>query len=267
MFTGVRYVLSENLQNLYRIYAIAKYELKADMEDAKLGFFWNIASPAIQIATYWFVFGYVFHRSEVDGIDYLSWLLGGMVMWFFIHPCITGGCSAVLNKINVITKMKFPVSILPATVIFKEAFNHICLLGVTMVLFILIGHYPSVHWLGLIYYLICAILFLISLTLVTSVLTMLARDVKKFVGSIIRLLMYLTPLFWNVNSVSGIVRQIIMANPLYYLVAGYRDCFFYHRGFLYYRHQMLFFWIWTVLLFCAGSTLMYKFRTRFIDMI
>ena len=268
MLTGVRYVLSENIQNLYRTYSIAKYELKADIEDAKLGFFWNLASPAIQTATYWFVFGFIFQRNEVDGIDFLSWMLGGMVIWFFVSPCITQGCSAVYNKINIITKMKFPVSILPATVIFKEAFNHVCLLAITMVLFIIQGHYPSLHWFGLIYYLACAILFCIALSLTTSVLTMLARDVRLFVNSMMRFLMYLTPLFWNVNSLSSrTLRYIIKLNPIFYLVTGYRDCFFYRRGIFFYWKQMLVFWVWTILLFWIGSTIMYKFRTKFIDMI
>ena len=53
MFTSVKYVLTENFQNLYRIYCIAKYELLADMRDSKFGIFWNFASPAIQVLTYW----------------------------------------------------------------------------------------------------------------------------------------------------------------------------------------------------------------------
>ena len=267
MFKSAAYVLRENVQNIYRTYSISKYELKAEMKDSKLGFFWNLASPAIQIATYWFVFGFIFQRNEIDGIDFLSWMLGGMIVWFFVNPCITRGCNAIYNKINIITKMKFPVSILPATIVFKEAFNHVCLLAITLVLFICLGHYPSVYWFGLIYYLFCGMMFCICLSLTTSVLTMLARDVSKFVNSIMRLWMYITPLFWNINSVSAKVRFILKLNPVYYLVAGYRDCFFYHYGFLYYWQEMVIFWVWTLVLFCFGSTIMYKFRTKFIDLI
>lgn len=267
MFKGVIYVLKENVQNIYRTFSISKYELKADIKDSKLGFFWNLASPAIQIATYWFVFGFIFQRNEVDGIDFLSWLLGAMIMWFFLSPCITRGCSAIINKSNIITKMKFPVSILPATVVFKEAFNHVCLLAITLLLFICLGHYPSLHWFGIIYYLACAIIFSIALSLTTSVLTMLARDVRKFISSIIRLLMYVTPIFWNINTLSSKLRFVLKLNPLYYLIAGYRDCFFYHQGIFYYWKEMIVFWVWTLFLFWIGSTIMYKFRTRFIDMI
>lgn len=267
MFTGVRYVVKENAENLYRTFSIARYEILADMRDSRLGLFWNFANPLIQMVTYWFVFGFVLQRNEMDGIDYLSWLLGGMVMWFFISPCITNGCKAIYQKKGIITKMKFPVSILPATVVFKEAFNHFCLMCCALVLFIIKGHYPSLYWFGLLYYFACAILFAISLSMVTSVLNMLARDVQKFIQAIMRLLMYFTPLFWNVNTVSSTVRRIIKLNPIFYLVTGYRDCFFYQQGILYYWKQMLVFWVWTVVLFWFGSTIMYRFRMKFIDMI
>ena len=267
MLQGVRYVLNENIRNLYRTYSIAKYEVLGDMKESRLGLFWNFANPLIQVATYWFVFGYVMNRNEVNGIDYISWMLAGMCMWFFLRPCISGGCNAIYKKVKIISKMKFPVSILPATVVFKEVFNHACFMVIVFILLILKGHYPSLHWFGILYYLACGILFCISLSLVTSVLNMVARDVKKFVDAIMRLLMYLTPILWSLDALPAQLQRIIMLNPMYYLVAGYRDCFFYHEGFLAYKEQMLIFWIWTLVLFWLGSTLMYHFRRKFIDLI
>lgn len=267
MFEGIRYVIKENSQNLYRIYSIAKYELLADIRDSKLGLFWNFASPTIQVMTYWFVFGYVFDRKAVDGIDFLSWMLGGMVVWFFISPCITNGCNAVFMKINIITKMKFPVSILPATVVLKELFNHLCLMAVVIVLLVLRGHYPSYDWFFLLYYMVCGVFFSVALSLTTSVLNMLARDTRKFILACMRLLMYLTPILWDIQRVPHSLQTVMRLNPIYYLVCGYRDCFFYHKGVLFYWKQLLVFWVWTFFLFVVGSAIMYRFRTRFMDLI
>ena len=124
VFQSARYVLHENVANIYRTISIAKYELLADMRDSKLGIFWNFANPAINVFTYWFLFGYVLHRKSVDEIPYIVWMLGGMVVWFFVSPCITEGCNAIYSKVDVITKMKFPISILPLTVVLKRLFNH-----------------------------------------------------------------------------------------------------------------------------------------------
>ena len=111
MFKSIAYVLRENFTNLYRIFAIAKYEVLADIRDSKLGFFWNFANPTIQVLTYWLVFGVILSgRSEQDGVPYICWLLGGMVVWFFISPCITNGCNAIYAKKDIITKILIKIS-------------------------------------------------------------------------------------------------------------------------------------------------------------
>ena len=267
MFKAIKYVVSENIANIYRIFCIVRYELLADMRDSRLGLFWNFAGPAIQIATYWFAFGFVFNRDEVNGIDFLSWLIGGMIVWFFVSACITHGCNAIFNKTRIIKKMKFPVSILPTTVVFQQAFNHVCILAIAIILFIFMGHYPSLYWFEIIYYFICAILFGISLSLITSVLTMLARDTKKLITACMRLLLYVTPILWDIERLPAKMQKVMKFNPIYYIVNGYRDCFFFHEGILCYSDQMIIFWIWIIVLFCVGSVLMYKFRTKFIDLI
>lgn len=264
---SVKYVISENLNNTFRIYSISKYEVLATARDSKLGLFWNFANPVIQCLTYWFVFGLVFDKKAVDGITYIWWMLGGMVCWFFISPCITDGCNAVFSKINIITKMKFPVSVLPATVVFTKLFDHFCLMIILTVLLAFGGYYPSFHWLGLVYYCFCAIVFGISLSLTTSVLNMLARDMRKLVLALMRLLLYMTPILWNIKTLPGYLQRIMLTNPIYYIVQGYRDCFFYHKGFMFYKYSMVTFWAITIFLFVFGSTMMYKFKAKFVDFI
>jgi teichoic acid transport system permease protein len=269
MFKSMKYVLDENFHNLYRIYSIAKYELLSDMKESNLGLFWNFAHPLIQIVTYWFVFGLVFNRKDVDGFSFVQWMVGGMIVWFFINPCITQGCNALYSKQNVITKMKFPVSILPATVVLTELFNHVCILLIVTIFFTILGNYPTIYWLELLYYMPAAFIFATSLSMLTSVLNMLARDVRKMILACMRLLMYLTPILWPIENLKQYktITFIMKVNPIYYIVCGYRDAFFYHRGFYAYRHQALAFWVITLVLFVVGSGMMYKFKRKIIDLL
>lgn len=270
MLKSIAYVLRENFTNIYRIFAIAKYEVLADVRDSKLGFFWNFANPTIQVLTYWLVFGVIMPgRSGQDGIPYICWLLGGTVIWFFISPCITNGCNAIYAKKDIITKMKFPVSILPATVVFKELFNHFCLMIILLITFAMFGFFPSVYWLGLFYYVVCAIVFSIALALLTSVLNMLARDTRKLIMACMRLLLYLTPILWSPDKLDRhpTLDFLMQFNPIDYLAQGYRDCFFFHEGIQSFGSQIWIFWGETVLLFVLGSFMMYKFKRRFMDML
>lgn len=276
MFTAIKYVLQENFSNLYRIYTIAKYELLADMRDSKFGILWNFLSPAIQVLTYWIIFGIAWNRKpiKVNGItvEYLPWLVVGYSAWWFIQPCITKGCKAIYNKINVITKMKFPVSVLPATVVGQELFNHVCMLIIAFVTLIICGWYPNWYWLQIFYYMFCAFAFTEAVCLILSVLTMLWRDVRKLITSIIRMLMYFSPVIWNCQfgkhvPYYQIINKIMKLNPIYYIIQGYRDSIFYQEGF--WEHSMLgiYFWVVTFILFAIGCMLMFKFKKKFIDLI
>ena len=244
MFTSIRYVLTENFQNLYRIYCIAKYELLADMRDSKFGIFWNFASPAIQVLTY----------------------------WWFIQPCIQSGCSAVFSKTSVITKMKFPVSVLPATICAKEFFNHLCMLVIAFVTLALCGYTPNMYWFGLFYYGLCAFIFAESVSLILSVLTMLWRDVRKLITSLMRMLMYFSPVIWECHFADSVPHHnvlnfIMKLNPIYYIVNGYRDSVFYGKVFWDHPALTAYFWCFTLVLFVIGCMLMYKFKRKFIDLI
>lgn len=268
MFKSIRYVVKENISNLYRVYCIAKYELLADMRDSKFGLFWNFASPAIQVMTYFLVFGIGIGRGKQQGIPYLPWVVVGFCAWWFIQPCIVQGCSAIFSKTNVITKMKFPVSILPMTVIAKELFNHFCMLAIGFIVLILYGYYPSIYWFGLLYYAICAILMVESLALITSVLTMLWRDVKKLITSIMRMILYLSPVLWPARyNDFPILNFVMKLNPVYYVVQGYRDSVFFHKTIFAHPVMTIYFWCVVIGMFVLGCYLMYKFKTKFIDMI
>lgn len=268
MFKSVQYVLKENFTNLYRIFCIAKYELLADMRDSKFGLFWNFASPAIQVATYYLVFGLGMSRGKQEGIPYLPWVVVGFCAWWFIQPCITQGCSAIFSKTNVITRMKFPVSVLPATVCAKELFNHFCMMVISFIVLLLSGYYPNIYWFGIIYYCLCAFVLVESLAMITSVLTMLWRDIKKLITSLMRMIMYLSPVLWPAKfNKMPILNFIMKLNPVYYIVQGYRDSIFFGKSIFAHPAMALYFWIVIVFMFIIGCVLMYKFKTKFIDMI
>lgn len=268
MIKSLKYVINENIHNLFRTFSIARYELLADMRESKLGIIWNILNPLISILTYGFVFGLgIRGGKDVGNIPFFDWMIAGLSIWFMISPCITGGVNAIYSKRNIINKMKFPISILPSTVVLKETFNHLFMLFLVYVTLLIRGMKPSLYNLEIIYYLICTMAFAISLSMITSVLNMFTRDVKKMVSASMRMLMYLTPILWTMEKLPKSMQIVMKLNPLYYVVEGYRDAFFYHKGIFAYGKNMLWFWAIVLVLFMIGSRLMYKYRHKFIDLI
>ncbi|MEG0468837.1 MAG: ABC transporter permease [Longicatena sp.] len=273
MVKGVRYVITENFTNMYRIFCISKYEILAEMKDSKLGIIWNFVSPTIQVITFYLVFGLVMKHQNVQGIPYLPWVTVGLSVWWFIQPSIVKGCVAIFSKTDIIKRMKFPFSILPMTVIMKELFHHCCMLCICFVVLLLFGIYPTVYWLGTLYYMLCAIALLEAIALITSVLTMLWRDVKKLISALMRMLLYLSMVLFveGFDSIQifgiEVMNVFVKYNPVTYIVRGYRDCLLMEKSIFAHPNMMLYFWVLVGVMFCIGSFLMYKFKKKFIDMI
>lgn len=273
---AVRYVLEENLKNLYRIFCIAKYDLLGDMRDSRLGLFWNFAQPAIQMFAYFLFFGVALNRRpvEVNGItvEFLPWLIVGFAAWNFILPSVQNGCSAIHSKKDVISNMQFPTSILPTACICKELFNHLCLCVVAVAVLLLCGYTPDWWWLQVFYYCLAAFCLGLAFSMVLSVLNMIVRDTKKLVVSILRVLFYFTPVVWNCEFTSAgpwnsALNFLLKLNPAYYIVNGYKDSIFYGIGFWQHYKLTAHFWIFTGLLFCTGCIMLFRFRKKFADLI
>lgn len=268
MFKSVGYVLGENIRNLYRIKSISKYELKSSNRDSRIGWFWNILNPLIQICTYWFVFGIGIRNSEkVNGIPFMQWMLAGIIVWFFVSPCITKGTNAIYTKQRVLTKMKFPVSILPTTVVLKEFYNHLIVMGITILLFLLQGLKFDIYNIKIFYYTFCAIAFCISFGMLFSTLNMFSRDVKKFTDASMRMLFYVTPILWTTENLPKEIDILMKCNPINYLVDGYRESLFYHTPSTHYIFSTIVFWGITISLFIWGCNNMYKYRYKFMDLM
>lgn len=268
MFKSLIYVLKENIQNLYRIVSIAKYEYLAGLRDSKFGVFWSFASPAIQVLTYWLVFGIGMSRGKQEGIEYLPWVIVGFSAWWYLSPCITGGCSAIFSKSNIISRMKFPVSILPATTCAKEMINHFFMLIIAVVVIIAYGFTPNIYWLGTVYYLICAFAFAWVFTMISSVITMLWRDMRTMVRSFMRLLLYMSPVLWTAKfKEMPFMNYLMKLNPIYYIVQGYRDSLLFSKPITAHPHMTLYFWGVCIIMMLIGSSLMFRFKKRFVDLL
>lgn len=266
MYSSISYVIKEYANNIYRIISIARYEIISANRDSKLGILWNILNPLIYILTYWFVFGMGIRNNQpVNGVPYLHWMLAGLIVWFFMSGCIRKGSNAIQSKLNILEKIKFPVSILPGTIVVSEIVEHIIMLVLLYVFLIFQGFKPNINNLQIIYYLLCSMIFCISFGLAFSVLSILVKDIKKIIPAALRLLMFITPILWTTENLPSWSQVIMKCNPIYYVVDGYRRSLFAIPSYSLNVYDTVIFWVITIGLFVLGCVLMHKYRYKFID--
>ena len=120
------------------------------------------------------------------------------------------------------------------------------MLIITFVTLAICGYFPNIYWLGLIYYSLCAFVLVEAISLILSVLTMLWRDIRKLITSLMRMLMYFSPVIWECHFDKTVpfyelLNKVIKLNPIYYIVNGYRESVFYGKTFLDHPAQLYIF--------------------------
>ncbi|MEH7075087.1 ABC transporter permease [Neobacillus drentensis] len=268
-------IVKEQISSFYLILRLSAFELKSANTNNYLGRLWEILNPMIQLAIYWFVFGLGVRGGQKvimdDGtqVSFFIWMLTGMIVWFFVNPAISASSKSIYSRIQLISKMSFPMSAIPSFVIMANFYTHIMLVAVVTVLLQFTEFKFSVYYLQLPYFMLATLLFLLSLALITSTLSTIVRDVQQIVQSVLKMLLYLTPLLWHTEHLMIHGKDyvfILKLNPLYYIVEGYRAALI---GTMWYPSEYpqltLYFWITVVVLFMVGSVLHLKFRNRFVD--
>ena len=269
-------VLKEQITNFGMIRRMSKYEEKATYQSHYLGLIWQFLNPAIQVGIYYIVFGLGLNQGrKVDGVPYIVWMLVGIIAWFFLNSTILGGSNSIYRQVNMVSKMKFPISVLPSVNMMSNFFSYRWMMIVMFAVMTAFGVYPTIYWVQYFYYFFCMIVFLFAFSLLNSTITVLVRDYHIMLQSILRLLFYLSGAIWNINVLAGnstsvkagMFVRLLELNPLYYIISGFRDTFLSH-GWLWQRGtQTLFFWGITLLLLFVGSHLHMKFRARFVDFV
>lgn len=269
----VKLVIKEQFSNFGIIRRISKYEEKATYQSHYLGLIWQFLNPAIQIGIYYLVFGLgVNGGKQVDGVPFIIWMLIGIIAWFFINSSILGSSNSIYKQVGLVSKMKFPVSILPSVNITSNFVSYRAMMLLLLVSMTIGGVYPTIYWLQYIYYFICMIAFLFAFGILNATITVLVRDYHIMLQSILRLLFYLSGPIWNLHTMAQFkgkdaIIRILELNPIFYIIDGFRDTFLSKAWFWQKGTQSLFFWLIVLLLLTIGSHLHMKFRARFVDFI
>lgn len=265
-------VLKEQIQYFYLIRRLSLYEIKNQNKNNYLGILWEFINPTIQIIIYWFVFGTIRNRADVEiggtDVEFFPWLLAGFFLWLFCYQSIIQGSKSIYSRLRLLSKMNFPMSIIPNFVIFSKLYIHVVMLFIAIVILQFTGYYASVYYLQFIYFMIAAFCLLFSISLITSTLSTLIRDVHMFLSSTLRMLLYLSGVLWPLATIKEFptILRIMELNPLYYLIQGYRAAFFGTEWyFITHWEYTIVFWLIVIVLFVIGSTMHVKFRKHFID--
>lgn len=261
-------IFATNVQNIKRTYAMSLVALNKRHSGSALGVTWALVKPVIFIAALWFAVAVGIRQgANADGIPYILWLLPSMMSWNFISDSLVIGGSAVRSNGHFVTKMVYPIETLAVSEVLSLFFVHLMLMGITIALFVLSGFGLSVYFLQLPYFIMCSLAFTVVMATMLSALTAISTDVLHGVKSATTFLFWLSPVLWSTDSLSGLPLLFVKANPMTYLLDGYRSAFITRQWFFQDIGYTLYFWLLLAALALLASFIFSRLEPEFADVL
>lgn len=261
---------SEMLRSRNLIFSLAKNDFRTRFAGSYFGIMWAFVNPIVTVLLYWFVFGFVFAGARGNGeYPYVIYLVSGLVPWFLFHEALTMGTNSMLDYSYLVKKVVFKIEVLPVVKMLASTFVHLFFLLFSISIFIIMGYFPGIYIVQLIYYLICLWIFTLALVYCTSAVVLFFRDLGQIISIFMQVFMWMVPILWNESQFAQFptVLNILKLNPMYYIVTGYRDALIDGRWFFERPVITLYFWVVVLVLYAAGTKIFKVLRPHFADVL
>jgi len=249
------------------IWKLAVMDFRKRYLGTLLGGLWAVLSPLVTILLIYFVFTYGLKVGRMGNVSFDQWLIPGMLAWFFISEVLTYGVMAITESPHLVTKMQFPLRLLPPVKIVSALPVHLVLMFFFLVYMTAVSAGTPVYWVQVSYYLFCACILCLGITYFTCAIQVFVRDMSAIVAVVIQILFWATPIFWDPMLMKGSPLEFLVYSPFNYIVTGYRDSLFGGMPFWHKPMEGVVFWLTTLLFLAIGVILFQKSRPHFADVL
>lgn len=199
---------------------------------SKLGGLWCVIHPLTQVLIYALILSGVM-ASKMPGINnrfsYAIYLSAGVLGWGLFLEIVTRCLTIFIDNGNLIKKIAFPRITLPLIMIGSSLINHGLLLVAILGVFALFGHWPGLALLWVPVLALVSLSLALGVGLVLGVLNVFLRDIGQVVSIVLQILFWFTPIVYQITTLPGTLRDLLVFNPVYPIVAGYQEVLVYGR--------------------------------------
>lgn len=263
----------EMLASLWRnrglIHVSAKREVLGRYRGSFFGIVWSFFNPLLMLAVYTFVFSEVFKArwnsaSDSKG-EFALLLFSGLIIFNLFAECISRAPTLILSNPNYVKKVVFPLEILPFVVLLSAIYHAMISLCVWLTAYIALYGAPNMTIIYLPLILVPLCLLILGVSWALASLGVFLRDVSQFIGVLITVLMFLSPIFYPATALPENYRHLIYFNPLTPVIEQTRDI-------LYWGHSpdlfvLSIFWAITIAIAWLGFAWFQKTRKGFADVL
>ena len=224
------------LRNLVEKRGLLSQLVRRDFEQrfvgSAIGWVWGVIHPLVLLVSWYFVFqvvlGVTLPPTEVTQ-NYPLYVFAGMLPWLLFSDTVQRSASSVVEQGSLITKTIFPAEMIPISVFLSTLLSHLLALALLVGAAGVALKQISVFLVLLPLYMLAIGLFAVGVGWIAAGLHVFLRDTAQVISVILTFWFWLTPVMISDQKFPSQARFLLFANPLFYVVRGYRDLLLSHR--------------------------------------
>ncbi|MFF6999396.1 ABC transporter permease [Streptomyces sp. NPDC008313] len=202
--SGARPSLPEYVRALWArrhfITAFATARLTAQYSQAKLGQVWQVATPLLNAAVYYFIFGILMGTKH--GVpDYVPFLVTGVFVWTFTQSSIMAGTRAISGSLGLVRALHFPRAALPVSYCLQQLQQLLFSMAALGVILLGFGVPVRASWLLVVPALTLQFLFNAGVAMVMARMGARTPDIAQLMPFLLRTWMYVSGVMWSIERV------------------------------------------------------------------
>ncbi len=212
--------LKEKLnENKFLFSELVKRDFKKKYKRTYLGMLWSVISPLLTLLVMRMVFTQFFGRNVEH---YTIYIFCGNIVFAFFSDCANGGMGALMSNASIFSKVNVPKYLF----VFSKSIASLINFGLTFVVFLIFCVIDGVKFTPYFLLLIIPIVFLaifsIGIGMILSALFVFFRDIQYLWGVFTTLLMYVSVIFYTIDSFEPLIQKLFLLNPIYVYIKYFR---------------------------------------------
>ncbi|MFG2669453.1 ABC transporter permease [Streptomyces sp. NPDC048445] len=201
--SGARPGLFEYVRQLrgrrHFIMAFSRAKLTAQYSQAKLGQLWQVATPLLNAAVYFIIFGLILGTKRGIPQDvFIPFLVTGVFVFTFTQSSVMAGVRAIAGNLGLVRALHFPRASLPISFSLQQLQQLLYSMIVLVAVTVAFGSYPRLSWLLVVPALVMQFFFNTGLALIMARLGAKTPDLAQLMPFIMRTWMYASGVMFSI---------------------------------------------------------------------
>ncbi|MBS7526614.1 ABC transporter permease [Fusibacter paucivorans] len=180
-----------------------------------LGMLWSVLSPLFNLLIMWLIFKRLLGNS-VD--HFVVYLFSGQLVFSYFSDATNQGMTSLIDNASIFTKVNVPKYMF----LFSKNISSLINFGLTLIIFFIFVFLEGIpiteYYIMLAYPIVCLILFNVGMGLVLSGMYVFFRDMQYLWGIATQLIMWLSAIFYSIDSYPQVGQNLFLLNPIYLFI-------------------------------------------------